>query len=601
MPAVQEFAAHEALCPAGLSMNAVVEGLRALGAARLVAMGVVAVGLLALLGMLALRGGDSRMALLYSELDTREAGQIAEVLERQRVPHQVGAGGTQILVPADQVARLRATLAREGLPSGGSIGYELLDRGDGITASQFQQKMAETRAMEGEIARSIRTIAGVKGARVHLVLPRREPFAREKQEAQASVMLTTVGAARLDREAIQAIVNLVAGAVPGLRARNVAVVDRRGTLLARGGEATSPAAAAMGAEEIRRATEMRLSRAVEEMLERGLGPGRVRAEANVAMDFDRIQEVQEKYDPEGQVVRSTQSVTDNSKTTEQSAGVSVQNNLPNADAGKENAGSQEARQEETTNYEIGKTVRTVLREQPQIRRLSLAVLVDGIETRGADGAATWQPRPQEELDRIARLVKSAVGFDEKRGDVVEVVTMRFAAEADLAGLEPRGFLGLGIEAADMTRMAQTAVVGLIAVLALLMVFRPMVMRVTALGNRALPGMAAAALPGGAMAVAADGTITAASLGMAQDVSRLLEGPGGARGEGSAALAALTGGGAGGGGSGESFAGDDDSLVQVGNVEGQMRASALRRLTEMVERHPEESLTIVRAWMQEGNS
>ena len=164
-------------------MNAVLDGLKALGAARLIAMGVVAVGLLGLLGMLARRGGNDRMALLYSELDAREAGQIVDILDKQKIPHQLGAGGTQILVPADQVARLRVTLARDGLPSGGSIGYELLDRGDGITQSQFQQKIAETRALEGEIARSIRTISGVRAARVHLVLPRREPFARDKRAA----------------------------------------------------------------------------------------------------------------------------------------------------------------------------------------------------------------------------------------------------------------------------------------------------------------------------------------------------------------------------------------------------------------------------------
>lgn len=567
-------------------MNALLDGLKALGAARLVAMAVVAVGLLGLLGTLALRGGSDRMALLYGELDPREAGQIAELLDRQKVAYQVGGGGSQILVPADQVARLRVTLAREGLPSGGSIGYELLDRGDGIAASQFQQKMAESRAMEGEIARSIRTISGVKAVRVHLVLPRREPFARDKQEAQAAVMLTTAGAARLDREAIQAIVNLVAAAVPGLRPRNVSVVDSRGTLLARAGEATTAAAAAMGSEEIRRATEMRLSRAVEEMLERSLGQGRVRAEASVQMDFDRVQETQEKYDPDGQVVRSSQTVSDNSKTTEQAANVSVQNNLPNADAGKDASGTQEARQEETTNYEIGKTVRTIVREQPQIRRLSIAVLVDGVEARGADGVVAWQPRPAEELERIGRLVKSAVGYDEKRGDLVEVVTMRFTGDAEGASLEPRGFLGLGIEAADVARMAQTAVVGLIAVLALLLVFRPMVLRVTTLGERALPAGAVAALPGGGgMAVAADGTITAASLGMAADVTRLLEGPSGGR--------TLAG--------GEAGMAEDESLVSLNNVDGQLRASALRRLSEMVERHPEESLTIVRAWMQEGNA
>ena len=571
-------------------MNALLDGFRALGPARLIAMGVVAVGLLSLLGVLITRGGTDRMALLYAELDAREAGQIIEQLDRQKIPHQLGAGGTQILVPADQVARMRVTLAREGLPSGGSIGYELFDRGDGITASQFQQKIAETRALEGELARSIRTISGVRAARVHLVMPRREPFAREKQDAQASVMLTTAGAARLDREAIQAIVNLVAGAVPGLRPKNVSVVDSRGTLLARAGEAIGPAAVAMGTEEIRRATELRLSRAVEEMLERSLGPGRVRAEAAVEMDFERVQETQEKFDPDGQVVRSTQTVTDNNRTTEAAPSVSVQNNLPNADAGKEASGSQEQRQEETTNFEIGKTVRTLVREQPQIRRLSIAVLVDGVEEKGADGTVTWRPRAAEDLDRIARLVRSAVGFDEKRGDRVEVVTMRFAGDADLASLEPRGVLGLGFDNADITRLAQTAVVGVIAVLALLMVFRPMVMRVTALGGAALGGEAVGALPGGgAMALGSDGGITAASLGMAPDGTRLLEGPSGGGG-----MARGPGGDSYGGGGGE-----DDSLVSLSNIDGQLRASSIRRLGEMVEKHPEESLSIVRAWMQEG--
>lgn len=579
-------------------MSPLLEGFRALGAARLVAMAVVAAGLLGLLGVLAMRGGTERMALLYSELDAREAGQIVELLDRQKIAHQLGANGSQILVPADQVARLRVTLAREGLPSGGSIGYELFDRGEGITASQFQQKITETRALEGELARSIRTISGVRAARVHLVMPRREPFSRDRQDAQASVMLTTAGASRLDREAIQAIINLVAGAVPGLRPKNVSVVDSRGTLLARAGEPTGTTAMVQGAEEIRRATEMRLSRAVEEMLERSLGPGRVRAEASVEMDFDRVQETQEKFDPDGQVVRSSQTVTDNNRTTEANPTVSVQNNLPNADAGKEAAGSQEQRQEETTNYEIGKTVRTIVREQPQIRRLSLAVLVDGVEEAGADGALAWRPRSAEDLERIAKLVQSAVGYDEKRGDRVEVVTMRFAGDANLASLEPKGFLGLGFETADITRLAQTAVVGLIAVLALLLVFRPMVLRVTSLGGAAgaLAG-GAGALPGaGALGLVGDSAFAPANLALAGDPTRMLEGPAGGGGGGSGG-----GGGRGVGGDSMGSGGDEENLVTMNNIDGQLRASSIRRLTEMVDKHPEESLSIVRAWMQEGAS
>jgi flagellar M-ring protein FliF len=373
-------------------MNALLDGLRSLGAARLLAMGVVAVGMLGLLGILAFHGSTSRMAVLYGDLDLREAGQITEALDHQHIPHQENTGGTQILVPSEDVARARLLLAKDGLPSSGSIGYEIFDRGDNLTATQFQQNLNQTRALEGELARTIRTISGVRAARVHLVLPRREPFAREHQEAQASVVLTMSGAARLDREGVQAILNLIAAAVPALRPQNIALIDSRGNLLARAGEPTGPAAAALGTEELRHATELRLARAVEEMLERSLGPGRVRAEASVDMDFEHVQETQEHFDPDGQVVRSSQNVTDSNKSTEQTTSVSVQNNLPNADAGGNGTGTQEQRQEETTNYEISKTIRTLVREQPQIRRISLAVLVDGVEARGPDGTPIWQSR-----------------------------------------------------------------------------------------------------------------------------------------------------------------------------------------------------------------
>src|SRR5215469_12243535 len=478
-------------------MKALVEGLRALGPARLAAMGAVALGMLGMLALMVLRGGTEPMALLYGDLDLRDSSQVVDQLARRHIPYRIAANGSQVLVPAEQVAEARLALAREGLPTGGSIGYEIFDRGDGLAATEFQQKINETRAMEGEIARTIRAMQGIRAVRVHLVLPRREPFAREQQDAQASVMLSMAGAARLDREGIQAILNLVAAAVPGLRPQNIAIVDSRGDLLARAGAPVGAAAAALSTEEVRRATELRLSRAVEEMLERSLGPGHVRAEAAVRMSFDKFNQTQEHYDPDGQVTRSAQNVTSNSRSTEPNAAVTVQNNLPNADAGKEAAGSQEARQEETTNYEISKTVRTLIREQPQIDRISLAVLVDGTTTTGTDGKPAWQPRSAEELDRITALVKSAIGYDEKRGDHVEVASMRFTSE-EAAAPADNGLLGLQFDKADFLHLAQTALFGVVGVLALLLVLRPMVLRITSVtpalegGTAALPALAGAA-------------------------------------------------------------------------------------------------------------
>jgi len=551
-------------------MNGVLEGLKALGPARIVAMVAVAVGMLGLLAVLSLRGGGGdRMALLYADLDSREAAQMADMLESQHISHQLGADGTEMLVPSDQVAQARLLLAKDGLPSGGSIGYEIFDRGDGLINSQFQQTINQTRALEGELARSIRAISGVRAARVHLVLPKREPFARSQQEAQASVLITMAGAGRLDNEGVQSVLNLVAAAVPGLRPQNIAVIDSHGNLLARAGEPVGPGAAAARAEDAKRAIEIRLSRAVEDMLERTLGPGRVRAEASVDLDFDEVHETTEKYDPDGQVVRSTQNNTDTSKSTEASAAATVQNNLPNADAGGNGqAGSTEQKGEETTNYEIGKTVRTLVSDQPRIRRISLAVLVDGSDAKTDKGVVQWTARTPEELQHITALVRGAIGYDEKRGDQVEVVNMRFAAE-DVPTDAP-GLLGIGIEKPDLVRLAQTGIVGVLGILALLLVFRPMVARLTR-----LPGMEGTA---GALAFAGAGG-GPGQVGLETDGARLLEGPPGSAPRAVAAVPE-----------------EDESMVNMANIEGQMRASSIRRLVELVDKHPEESLTIIRAWI-----
>jgi len=543
-------------------MKALIDGLKSLGWRRLAALGVVALVTLATLAAITLTTGNAHMALLYADLDPREAGQITAELERQHIAYRLDPSGSEIMVADEEVSHARLLLARNGLPSGGTIGYEIFDRGDSLTANQFQQAINQTRAMEGELARTIRMISGVRAARVHLVLPRREPFARDQQEAQASVMLTMAGAGRLDHEGVQAILTLIAAAVPGLRPQNIAVIDSRGNLLARAGEPVGDTGAATGEDDLRRATEVRIARAVEEMLESSLGPGRVRAQASIEMDFDQVHETQERYDPDQQVIRSTQSVTDGSHTTEANAPVSVQNNLPNADAGATPAGSQENRQEETTNYEIGKTVRTLVREHPQIRRISLAVLVDGAEENGADGKVAWRARSPEELQRITSLVRGAIGYDEKRGDHVEIVNMHFAGDADAAGGPMGGKLPFGLEKADLMRLAQIGLIALVAMAALLLVLRPMMKRVVA--TLAPPPVALAATPANA---------------------GLLPRPSGS------AVGQITG------PPGSELI-PDESMVSISNVEGQMRASSIRLVAELVDKHPEEALAIMRGWMQE---
>jgi flagellar M-ring protein FliF len=458
-------------------------------------------------------------------------------------------------------------LAKDGLPSGGSIGYEIFDRGDSLTASQFQQDINETRALEGELARSIRMLQGVRGARVHLVLPKRQPFSHDMQQAQASVVLTMAGAARLDPQGVQAVLNLVAAAVPGLKPQGIAVIDSRGNLLARAGQPTGDEAVVQTGEEMHRATEARLTRDVEDMLEQSLGPGHVRAEAAVTMNFDRVNETAESYNPDQQVVRSTQTSTDKSNSTEGEKNVSVANNLPNADAGAAQNGTNDQKQDETTNYEIGKTVRTLVREQPQIARISLAVMVDGTMQPGKNGVPVWTERSPEDLARIKRLVQSAIGYDEKRGDTVEVVSMRFAAAEEASAASGSGLLALGLEKSDIMGLAQSAILAIVVLLALVFVLRPMALRLSAVTPAGLLG-------GDPLLVGADG-VTLSLAGGSGGMPMLQNGS--TAGGGHAMIA-------------------DESMVSLQNIEGQLRASAQRKITDLLEQHPEASLSIMRSWM-----
>lgn len=535
--------------------------LRGLGVTRLAMLGGAALAVLGLLAWFVLRAGQPPMALLYGDLDTRDAGQVVAALERARVPYRIEGGGSRILAPEDQVPRLRLTLAREGLPQGGSVGYEIFDRGESLTTTPFQQDVNRLRALEGELVRSIRQLAGVRAARVHLVLPRREAFSRDRGDAQASVVLTMQGAQRLDREGVQAVLHLVATAVPGLRPQNISIVDSRGALLARGGQALSGPGAAGTQDELRRAQELRIARAVEEMLERTLGPGRVRAEATVEMDFERVQTTEERFDPDNQVPRSQQSNQETSRGSEGGT-TSVQNNVPNADPNNGASSTQENRQEETTNFEIGRTTRNTLREHPVVKRQSVAVLVDGVwEAPAGGGAAAFRERTAEELQRITALVQGAIGFDERRGDRVEVVSLRFAEPPadDAAG---PGMFDLSFSSTTIARLAESAIYAVVALLAILLVGRPAVGRLVTL----------AAQPAGAIA----GTAGAA-----------LAGPGGVAAQSGQPgdPAALTA-------EGET----EQAMISLAMVEGQMRASSIMKLQELVDRHPEEALSVVRRWM-----
>jgi flagellar M-ring protein FliF len=556
------------------TVNNLLAMLRKFGIVRVIALVGVGIGVLGAFLMLELHGvTTSRMALLVSDLDPHSFQQAIDELDRRKIPYRIDETGGQIFVSDADMNAARGTLGKAGLSVTGTTGYEIFDRGNDFSATDFDQQVKLTRALEGELARTIQSVHGITHARVHLVLPHREPFVRERREAQASVMLTLAGRGALSQEAVQSIVNLVAAGVPGLKPANITVVDSNLHLLVQAGDADDPRMRSMQAEEIRHKTESRLSQGVEQMLERSLGAGHVHAEASIRMNFDKVNETSERFDPDSPVVRSTQNVTSNNKTTDKAAPVSVANNLPNADAsGAQASGSQEGRQEETTNYEITKTVRAIVHDQPQVERITLAVMVDGTDDVGADGKHVWKPREQAELDRIEKLVKTSIGFDEKRGDKVEVVSMPFVSSVE----EPETGAAAApeVDRSRLMKILQTVAFSVVGIGVILLTARSVFTGLT----RSPPTLA-----------------VGSGSGLEQ-----LAGGGAAAGLSLESQAAAGGGGAARSIADESEAAEDEELITLNRIQGQMRSSSIRKVTQLVDRYPDATLGIIRGWIASDN-
>jgi flagellar M-ring protein FliF len=553
-------------------VNGLMQSIARLGATRLVAIVGVGAAMVAFFVFLTTRIATPAMSLLYADLDLKDSAQIVQKLDAMTVPYQLRGDGGQILVPADQVARLRMAMAEQGLPRGGSVGYELFDKSDSFGSSTAAQGINQVRALEGELERTISGLGPVQAARVHLVLPRRDLFARDSQEASASIVVKLRGAEHLSKGQVAAIQQVVASAVATLKPSRVSVVDGAGMLLARGDGQDANAASGAGAEGFQADYETRVARNVEDMLERSLGPGKARVDVRADIDFDRITTSSESFDPDGQVVRSTQTVTQNDDSTNgNDQPVTVTNNLPNGQAAATANGgrTKAARNEETINYEISKTTRSQVREAGDVKRLSVAVLVDGTYATKPDGTKEYAPRTPEELKQLTTLVRSAIGYTEKRGDTVEVVNLKFATPEEPAPVAaPSGFLGF--EKADLFRMGETLTLAVVALLVILLVVRPLIFKL---------------LEGGGTAVGLEAAGLLADPGLAARPQ--LPPPAGMQGamvpQGANLPVPMP-------------RAPVEQMIDIGQVEGRVAASSIKKIGEIVDKHPEEAVAIVRSWM-----
>jgi flagellar M-ring protein FliF len=405
-------------------------------------------------------------SMLFANLGTQDQAQITQALDAAQIPYRMAPGSSSIEVPAERLNDARLKLAGQGLPEGGG-GFAMMDKDPGFGVSQFMENARYQHALEAELARTISALRPVEGARVHLAVPRQSAFVRDHKGASASVFLQLKQGRRLEQEQIQAIVNLVASSIPDLEANQVTVVDQLGRLLSSPEGHDQFAMREQQYDMIHRLEDDYAQR-IEALLVPLVGPGRVRAQVVAQMDMAVTEEAHEQYKPDSQIVRSEQTSESMTKDASGSQGVpgALTNQPPaagvaqpppsstpakpagtpgatagaaaatSAVAGTTGVGATDSSSRQSTkNYEIDRTVAYTRQPAGRLRRMTVAVLIDNLRSVGKDGKSKETPLSKEQLEHVNQLVKDAVGYDEARGDSVNVVNASFTQEAAPAAAE----------------------------------------------------------------------------------------------------------------------------------------------------------------------
>ena len=371
------------------------------------------------------------MQTLYSGLNTQDEADMVEALRQAGITFKQNSSGGAIQVAAEDVHRARLQLASQGLPRSAGGGFETMREEQGIGVSQFLENARYQHALETELSRTISQLQPVRSARVHLAIPQRSAFVRNRQQPSASVLVALYPGRRLEDGQVDAVVHLVASSIPELQASKVSVVDESGRLLNRSGDA------ALGLSttqlEYRTRLEDTYRGRIEQLLLPVLGPGRVSAQVSVDLDFSALEETRESYAPDGKVLRSEQR-SENRDVTNEAVGVpgALSNRVPNS--AEQGEGSRATSLQQTRNYEVDRTLSHRRSDPGRLRRISVAVLVDHIPDVAAGGDKT-KPLDAAELAQIENLVKDAVGFDVERGDTVSVSNLSFIAPQELAPMD----------------------------------------------------------------------------------------------------------------------------------------------------------------------
>ncbi|MBU1539060.1 MAG: flagellar M-ring protein FliF [Alphaproteobacteria bacterium] len=543
-------------------MGGFTAALQRFGIGRLTVVLGVAAGVAAVLVAVMLRIGQAPDALLYSNLDLQEASEVTTALDSAGIKYSSRGDGSTIFVSRDEVGEARMLVAGKGLVTSGSVGYEIFDNQSVLGQTEFQQNLNEKRALEGELARTILTMRGINSARVMIALPRRELFQSDAAEPTASVVVGVTGG-QLTGAQVQAIRNVIASSVPNMKPEKVTLTDTSNRTLAAGSDSAGFSAAS--AQDARDSTEAQLQARIMDIVEGVVGVGGARVQVTADIDHSRSTTQELRYDPDGQVVRSTS--TNGSETADTTGvadgGATATNNIPGGEApGVTPAGSRSTDTTETTNYEISNTTTTTVREAGEIKRLAVSVAVDGKWTPGADGAEpTYAARTPAEIEQIKALVAAAVGIDAERGDRIEVLNVRFNRDLAVVGGQEASPSLFDFNKNDIMRGIELLVLLITGLLLIFFVLRPLLKSASGGG-----GQLQLAGGGGAPVTSLQTTIMAgAGGGMAQ-----LAGPS-----------------------------EIDQRLDIARIEGQVKASSVKKVADFVEKHPDESTSILRSWVHEG--
>ncbi len=534
--------------------NNIMQSIRNMSPSKIASIAAIMIFLISFFAYVVVQIGSKEYAVLYTDLDFEDAKQITSRLDSLNVKYRLTKNGTEVLVPTDEVNKMRVETADIAVYSKGSnVGYEVFDKSDTLGATNFVQNVNLLRALEGELARTIRTVENIRSARVHLVMPKRELFSREEQTPSASVVVKTKDGS-LSLQNIQSIQKIVAAAVPKLDVKNVAIVDSNGNLLTEFSEEQNDIVKNANKDRMRVDLERKMAQKIQQLLEKTLGTGKVQAQVNIEMDFDEVVTNEEIYDPDSQVVRSTATISEQGVSTSADGTVTVAQNIPNGEgqAGSEGVRDSSSKVEETINYEISKVIRNKIKNTGTIHRLTAAVLVDGVYEKDAEGNEVYRKRSDEEMEQIIALVKSAVGYDANRGDMVEVENLRFASLSTPV-VEKGEMLYLGFTKAELMRIAEGLGVAIVAILVILLVIRPLINNAFEVSSN-------------------NSAEKLISSGDNEDnllLSNFLS---------------------------DNFDETAEELVNMNKVDGRIKVSSLKKLNTTVEKNPTAAVNVIRSWL-----